>query len=125
MKMKKNGKMKKKRKNERKERKRGLPRGYHPFFPPSLLSPVSHPSSRDGSKKMVFLFERNVTRNRAAIEVKSKEKVKRTTRKKTAKKKKPDPWARKVALRPSGVLLVFRVEESGTEAMRDSFVASW
>ena len=47
---------------------------------------------RDGSKK-VFFFCRNVTRIRAAIEAKEKNKI----------------WTVKVALRPSGVLLVYNI----------------
>ena len=49
-----------------------------------------------------FFFLRNGTRNHAAIEVKRK----RTRKKRVKKRGKTKPWTLKVALRPSGVLLV-------------------
>ena len=50
-----------------------------------------------------MFFVRNVTRNRAAIEVKKRENGGRKTG------KTPKPWTQKVALRPLGVILVFQL----------------
>ena len=60
------------------------------------------------AQQMIFVI-RNVTRNRAAIEVKNMKKTKIKKEKKENIKKgnrNPEPWTLKVALRPSGVLLV-------------------
>ena len=50
------------------------------------------------NKLHTVIFLRSVTGNREAIEAKKREKQKRKTN--------PEPWTLKVALRPSGVLLV-------------------
>ena len=54
--------------------------------------------TRDGSNSCFFFKKKKVTGNRAAIEVKKMQNIK--------KGKKTEPWTLKVALRPPGVVLV-------------------
>ena len=69
------------------------------------------PPHRDGSKKRFCFFGQNGFRDRAAIEAhkyfskKTKNNIQKPKKKKK-KRKNPKPWTPKVALRPSGVLVV-------------------
>ena len=65
---------------------------------------IVHTSPPATTQKMCFFFKRNVTRNRATIEVKN-EKSKEEKKKKEKSKTNPKPWTLKVAPRPSSVLL--------------------